>query len=331
MRAHGNPPYDPLYLQKPLEHQVELPVLGIPVRFATNDHAILELVEEVFGHWRGADDGGVMPPSAGVDIRLFLQPGDEGPAAEPLVWFRAPDPMRWIVHTPGSVALADLERRVGVGYVTRPLVADRVRFRVSILQFLVLIILTIEDRTPVHAAVIGNGDSALLLAGASGTGKSTLAYAASKAGLDVLSDDAAYVQLKPHRVWGSGPSVLLLREAAERFPELGGAPTALFPTGKRKMIVKSGSATGGKRWVSKAGVCVLARSNGPVQVKRIGADEIRAILSYDPAGAGGRFGARLAEAAEWLAAPGGWQLSLSADPNEAIPFINELLRTIARG
>jgi hypothetical protein len=118
MPVSTDPPYDPLYLHEPLEHRVEFPVLGIPVRFATNDRAILDRVDEVFGHWRGADTV-ASPPSAGVDIRLFLHEGDEGPGGEASVTFRAPDPMRWIVHTPGSFGLADLERRVGVAYVAR--------------------------------------------------------------------------------------------------------------------------------------------------------------------------------------------------------------------
>jgi hypothetical protein len=332
MAAPGNnPPFDPLYLHEPVEHRVQLPVLGIPVRFATNDPMILSIVEDVFGHWRGASIEDPAPPGQGVDIRLFLQDGDEGPAAEPLVTFRAPDPMRWIVHTPGSFALADLERRVGVAYVTRTLLADRVRFRVSVLQFLVLIILTVEDRTPVHAAMIGSGDVAVLLAGKSGTGKSTLAYAASKAGLDVYSDDAAYIQLEPRRVWGGDPAALLLRDVAGRFPELAGAQTAMFPTGKHKMIAAFPALAGRRRWVSRAGVCVLDRGEGPVRLERIGAGDIRAILTHDPAGAGSRFGVRLEQAAAWLSAPGGWRLTLSTDPTEAVPYLKQLLKEIQAG
>jgi hypothetical protein len=332
MTATGNnPPYDPLYLHEPLEHRVQFPVLGITVRFATNDAGVLDVVEDVFGHWRDAGMGDPAPPGQGVDIRLFLQDGDEGPSAEPTVSFRAPDPMRWIVHTPGSFAVADLERRVGVAYITRTLLADRVRFRVSVLQFLVLIILTVEDRTPVHAAMIGSGDVAVLLAGKSGSGKSTLAYAASKAGLEVYSDDAAYIQLEPRRVWGGDPAALLLRDVAGRFPELAGAQTAMFPTGKHKMIAAFPAVSGRRRWVAKVGVCVLARGEGPVGLAPIGADEVRAILTYDPAGAGSRFGARLEQAAEWLAAPGGWRLSLSNDPTEAIPYIRQLLNEIGAG
>src|SRR5262245_39917856 len=195
--------FDPLYLRLPLEYRVDLPVLGIPVRFATNDRAVFNHIEAVFGHWRGLDAGDRAPMGAGADMRLFVHDGDEGSNAEPLVTYRCPDPMHWMVHTPGSFGIADLDRQLGVVYVTRQLVADEARFRVAILQFLVLITITVKDRTPFHAALIGRGDAALLLVGTAGTGKSTLAYAAAQAGWDVLSDDAAYVQLEPQRVWGT--------------------------------------------------------------------------------------------------------------------------------
>jgi hypothetical protein len=122
----------------------------------------------------------------------------------------------------------------------------------------------------------------------------------------------------------------LLSEAAARFPELTGRKTTLFPTGKHKMVVAEGVATP-KLWASRAGVCLLERSEGPVRLSRIGADEIRAVLTKDPAGAGVRFGSRLEDAAAWLAMNGGWRLSLSPDPTEAIPFVERMLREIDAG
>jgi hypothetical protein len=233
-----------------------------------------------------------------------------------------------MVHTPGSFGIADLDRQAGVAYVTRQLVDDEARFRVTILHFLVLITITVKDRTPIHAALIGRGDAALLLVGAAGTGKSTLAYAAAQAGWDVLSDDAAYVQLEPHRVWGTGSSVLLLDDAALHFPELRGHSLTTFPTGKRKLMATA-SAGPPRLSVSRAGICVLERSGGAVRVYPISPDEIQRTLTFDPAGAGIRFGERLPRAAAWLAASGGWRLSLSSDPREAVPALEEMIGTVA--
>jgi hypothetical protein len=319
---------DPLFLRVPLQHRVELFVLGIPVRFATNDQAVFDHIEAVFGHWRGVDAGDSAATGAGADMRLFVHEGDEGPDAQPRVTYRCPDPMRWMVHTPGSFGIADLDRQSGVAYVTRQLVADEARFRVAILHFLVLITITVKDRTPVHAALIGRGDAALLLVGPAGSGKSTLAYAAGQAGWDVLSDDAAYVQLEPHRVWGTGSSVLLLDDAAGHFPELADRPLTTFPTGKQKLMATA-SLGPPRRSVARAGICVLERSRGPVRASPISSEEIQRTLMHDPAGAGVRFGDRMSRAAAWLGAAGGWRLSLSPNPRDALPPLEEMLAAVA--
>src|SRR5204862_5381555 len=97
---------DPLLLLEPLEHRVVLPVLGIPVRFATNDREILDRIEETFGHWRGADaDADARSSGTGADMSIVLHDGDEGPG-EAAITYRAPDPLRWFVHTPGSFGVA---------------------------------------------------------------------------------------------------------------------------------------------------------------------------------------------------------------------------------
>ena len=45
-----------------------------------------------------------------------------------------------------------------------------------------LLLVARQDRQPVHAAMVAGGSAALLLAGPTGVGKSTLAYAAHRAG-----------------------------------------------------------------------------------------------------------------------------------------------------
>src|SRR6266516_2454064 len=68
---------DVLYHGVPLRHVMELPVLGIPVRFESNSAAALAVVEEAFGIWRGlrASPGLIAP--LGVRVRLIVHEGDE--------------------------------------------------------------------------------------------------------------------------------------------------------------------------------------------------------------------------------------------------------------
>lgn len=80
----------------------------------------------------------------------------------------------------------------------------------------------LEDRILVHAAALGDDTGALLVAGASGSGKSTTALTAVRAGLKYLGDDFVLVETGPP------PAVHCLYNSAkvdpgtleERFPDL---------------------------------------------------------------------------------------------------------------
>src|SRR5438309_2430306 len=192
---------DVLYHGVPLRHVMELPVLGIPVRFELNSAAALAVVEAAFGIWRGLrTNPGLIAPE-GVRVRLIVHDGDERDgsrvASHAPVTCRMPDADRVIVHTPGSVGIADTRRQEATAYITPALLADRAHVQYSMIEGLTLTLVTACDRYPVHAAAIARGGVALLLAGPPGTGKSTLAYQAHRLGLRVLSDDAVYVQLNP--------------------------------------------------------------------------------------------------------------------------------------
>src|SRR6266581_4479984 len=86
---------DVLYHGVPLRHVMELPVLGIPVRFESNSAAALAVVEEAFGIWRGLRTNPDLIPPLGVRVRLLPHRGDEldggGAAAPAPVTCRMPD------------------------------------------------------------------------------------------------------------------------------------------------------------------------------------------------------------------------------------------------
>lgn len=73
-----------------------------------------------------------------------------------------------------------------------------------------------------HASAVACGDGAIVLAGASGSGKSTTAMACFADGLDFIADDACLVRLDPEptvfTVYGKAK---LERDAFDRLPQLG--------------------------------------------------------------------------------------------------------------
>jgi hypothetical protein len=260
---------------------------------------------------------------------------DERAEHTPVRW-RLPDRDRLLIHTPGSIGLVDMRTRDAVVYVTPALLADRAHFVYSVLHTVTFPLVDTYDRYPVHAAVVARGPVALLLAGPSGTGKSTLAFVAHRSGLRVLSDDVCHVQTKPvFRVWGELPGqVYLTPRAGARFPDLAGHAPTLVANGVLKLHVQfpySWSEPGGRApMASTVGVCLLERDGGRARVAPAGEAEITTFLREGMGIAPVMLGSGVDEALAGVAMGGGWKLSLSDDPADAIPLIEEMLTALER-
>jgi len=331
-----DPSPDVLYHGVALRHVMELPVLGVPVRFESNSAAALAVVEEAFGIWRGLRTSPGLIAPLGVRVRLIVHEGDEradGRAASHApVTCRMPDADRVILHTPGSVGIADTRRQEATAYITLALLADRAHVQHSMIEGLTLVLVTACDRYPVHAAAIARGGVALLLAGPPGTGKSTLAYQAHRRGLRVLSDDAVYVQLDPEfRVWGLPGRIRLLTTAVTNFPELAGRSPTFLANGDEKVVVQCPgewpAAPAPAPVATRARVCLLERTGGSTTVSKAPASpaEVQAFLKDGVGLSRARFGASLDEALRRLAGAGGWRVSLSANPADAMPMFDDML------
>ena len=89
--------------------------------------------------------------------------------------------------------------------------------RYELLEFAVYVLAArAQGLVPLHAACLGQGDTGLLLLGASGTGKSTLMLQALRGGLDLLAEDSVLVKPRGLRATGLA-SYLHLRPDALRF------------------------------------------------------------------------------------------------------------------
>src|SRR5205823_3814149 len=137
--------------------------------------AVLDLIEQSFGKWRALpnDLRATMEP---VRVRILVHEGSENVGGHvPVAYISAAD-ARLVIHSPGSVGIANPFRRESIAHVTSELVSDREHFRIAVLEAITFALLCCFDRHPIHAAAITNGERTVLLAGESGSGKSTLAY-----------------------------------------------------------------------------------------------------------------------------------------------------------
>ena len=330
-------PTDPLYRDVHLGQVAELPVVGVPVRFETNSAAVLDVIMEAFGSWAPlAAREDLLAPER-VRVRLIVHEGEAGASghARPLI-YRAPDPTRVVISSPGSVGIIDLHLLDGVAYVTPSLVAERAYFRAQIVEGITLMLVEHLDRVPIHAAAVARNGVALLLAGASGTGKSTLAYAAASTGLHVLSDDMVFVQLRPQlRVWGGSSRAYLHEQARAHFAELADVPVSVLANGKRKLPVDMASAAERPMLpvVERAGICLLQRTASPAGLERVAPATLQAELLHSLEGGFALFFREAtAPRVAALANGTGWRLNLSGHPADAVPYLYAMLDELeARG
>ena len=324
MNVPFDPLADPLVRNEKLAHGTELPVLGRRVVFESNSSAVLEAVDRSFGTWARLPES--FRDSAPVcRVRLFVEDGEER-ATRPALRYLLPEPNRLIFSTGKSVGVAEVDRGEAYAFVTTGLVACDTYFRDGVIEALTLKLVTGTGRHPVHAATVVRNGRALLLAGPSGVGKSTLAYAASRAGLQVRGDEAAYVQRDPAlRVWGMPGTVRLSTPGASHFPELSEVPLIISLNGKEKVVVDIDVEEDVLSPVAEAAVCVLSQGKEAASLERLNASVVFDFLTsrvesgFDLNPAEGR------RVAEQLAGNGGWRVQLSDNPFDAVPLIEEML------
>lgn len=306
------------------EHTLELPVLGIRTRFESNSLTVIEQVQQALGDWQVlAERSDLLAPTHAV-VRIIVHESGITDSAPVNFRYRVTADRRVVLTTAGSVAVADPLRREALAYVTPSLVAQRPAFRDGLLEAVTRAVLTMLDRQPMHAGAVVRNGAALLLAGRSGIGKSTLLYALGRAGFEILSDDLVFAQLEPvTRVWG-WPGFLHLTEDARRFfPELAGCSATLQANGKHKIAIDARARGFGCAWpVAHAiGVCLLERGAGRASLLPATAAGVVHAFTTNLEPGFDTFADTIGPAATHLAEESAWHLQLGADPAQAVSLI----------
>jgi len=186
----------------------------------------------------------------------------------------------------------------------------------ELIDMLALFLVAQAGRIPLHASAAVHGKTAVVFAGRSGAGKSSMAFAASRAGMAVLSDDTVYVQSEPLKVWGMPAAIHLLAS--------GGVDCGNFPLRYRGGKLKHALPVGrGVHQAEQAVLCVLTRGQ-EVAFDPMEINEAVDMLTRDPEPGYGLYGSRSADAIRAIATRGCWKLTLSDEPSAAIAtLLNE--------
>jgi hypothetical protein len=284
---------------------IDLMPLGIATRFIADDTLLLDAaIARLAGGF--AESGAANPE---IIIRLHWTEN----AADKVGFGVVAEGSSLRVSGRGATGLADATLGTALGEVPRGLGQDHEAIG-DLAETLLLFLLTRSGRPPVHAASIVIGDVAVLLAGPSGSGKSSLALAAQRHGLDVLSEDTTYVQLDPPRAWGwPGPIHLLAADAPA------GNHAARLRGGRHKLAIPRGRCA-----VSADRLALVAIERGPeLAIERASRKWLLERLAPVEPGFD-LLRAPIEAALGTIAADGGWRMTLDDHPDHAIALLREL-------
>jgi hypothetical protein len=227
--------HDPLAAGFALPLRATYYPMGVELEIATNSPDLIAAADEIWGRFKRSS------PEKGLTFQLAVSgTGAAGIRPSPP---RCRGHLVSIVHSPENFAVADLSRGFAFGWLTADVAADRVYARYHFLEPLVYVMLEALHFAPVHASCVALDGRAVLLCGASGAGKTSLAYACARRGWTYLSDDATHVvRRRPDCTVTGRPHHIRFRESARRlFPELCAYPPVRRPSGKLDIEVETES------------------------------------------------------------------------------------------
>jgi hypothetical protein len=186
----------------------------------------------------------------------------------------------------------------------------------DMVETLVYFLVAHAGRIPFHASAIMLGETAFVLAGKSGIGKSSLALAANRSGLPVLSDDTVFVQTETRlRIWAMPKAIHVFEKDVPNH----GAQGMRLRNGRLKCALPIARP---RHVAERAGVCILTRGTRAA-LEAIGIDEAVCALTHAPEPGYEFYGKRAMTAAYALASSGCFRLTLSNNPAEAIAVLRE--------
>ncbi len=206
--------------------------MGFTLRVESDDPAVAAAADEAFGRF------GTAPPGERTDFLFQFKTTGLSGALPSLPSFQ--DTGRVVRCSAGRVAEMRIDRTSGTaeGVFSAEAVETPSYLRCHFLETALLVLVGSRGLMGVHGAAIVRHRTAILLRGASGTGKSTLAYAAARSGrFQALAEDVVWIDHQA-KLWRGLPWWHhLLPDAVRFFPELKDAGPPVQIRGKQKLAI----------------------------------------------------------------------------------------------
>ncbi|HWQ53428.1 MAG TPA: hypothetical protein VN442_07070 [Bryobacteraceae bacterium] len=218
---------DPLLCSVPLPYCREFNPHGFPVRLATNSRTVLKAADE---SWAGIPR---MFDETAVEVCCLVSHNRAASLPPPPV-FRARRNLLTSVADTDNVVTCDLSAGLASVWVTGAVASNREYLRYHFLEAAVYCLLDIRHVVAIHAACVTFDGHGVLLAGDSGAGKTSLAYACARRGWVYTSDDSScLVRRGSGRMVLGNPRAFRFRETAgQLFPEFSGLKESRRAQGK---------------------------------------------------------------------------------------------------
>lgn len=263
---------DPLWQHIPAPFQRRLGVLGLGLRVEASHSWLLDLALESLGRCAvppaGPDDVQLTllgedrdpSPAGGADSAPGPRPGSGTPALPPRLFHRERGPTYCAGDAGGSVVVADLAAGRALAFVGGA--CPPAIIRGVLIESPIWRIATWRGMVALHAAAVVIEGRTLVLRGEGGAGKSTLAYAAARAGHAVLAEEVTWFDPGQTEQVGAGNAQVgpgaaeaclrglpwhlhLEDDAPGLFPETAARPPVARPDGQRKRLIAIGVDTPG--------------------------------------------------------------------------------------
>ena len=320
---------DPLHRGIALHLREQFSLLGTSVEVQSNQEIVLEAAKLSFGRFGRSPQAG----PAQFLIQLCVDPDRHDPVTHPVPSYRALSHLFHIGCGNASFAVADLAAGYAVGFVSSELASDISFFRYAFLECLFYVMAVHRSHTPVHCAAVASDCRGALICGPSGAGKTTLAYACAKSGMQIISDDVVHLQMDfvngQLSLWGNPWTLRLLPDAVGLFPELEGTEIRKRSDHEGCLEVDVVSHFPSSTLIScqpKALFFVERNHNTENKIIPVEEEQVFRRLSRDIVLDDPQVIKRHQKVLEKLAAVGAYELQYSGAPSVAVELIKEVLQ-----